>query len=259
MPAVIGVDGCKDGWIAARAPSDGAPAAEDIRISVYPTIIALLEDTGENAIIAIDMPMGLPERINGSGRGPEQAIRSLLGERQSSVFAIPGRAAVYAVDPQPSGMAALKQGHQKASAVARSLSEPPRGISFQTFNILPKIRELDQLLVSAPSWRERIFEVHPELAFWRMNDERSLATPKKIKGKINSQGIDERRALLMRHGLPLAIISAPPPRGASVDDQLDALACLVAARAIATGEGRPFPEPFTRDAKGIAIAIWSWL
>ena len=54
--------------------------------------------TQERDVIAVDMPIGLPERTEGSGRVPEQLIRPLLGARQSSVFAIPSRRAVEATD-----------------------------------------------------------------------------------------------------------------------------------------------------------------
>ena len=40
-------------------------------------------------VIAVDMPIGLPDRIDGPGRPAEQAVRPLLGQRQSSVFSIP--------------------------------------------------------------------------------------------------------------------------------------------------------------------------
>ncbi len=111
------------------------------------------------------MPIGLPERIIGPGRGPEQAIRPLLGERQSSVFSIPARAAVEAVDPWPSGMAALRTGHAEASRIARAFSDPPRGVSFQGFNLFPKIRALDRALRAREADRARIFETHPEAIF----------------------------------------------------------------------------------------------
>jgi len=52
-------------------------------------------------------------------------------------------------------------------------------------------------------------------------------------------------------------VSAAPPRGAKIDDLLDALAALVVARAIAQGRARSFPEPPERDAHGIPVAIWT--
>ena len=77
------------------------------------------------------MPIGLPERTGYGGREAENCVRPLLGARQSSVFSVPSRAAVYAQD------------YAQACAVALSTSDPPRKISKQLFNIAPKIREVD--------------------------------------------------------------------------------------------------------------------
>ncbi len=209
-------------------------------------------------IIAVDMPIGLPDRIVGSGRGPEQAIRPFLGERQSSVFAIPARDAVYAVTPQPVGMEALREGHQRASALAKELSEPPRGASFQAFNLFPKIREIDAALRANQSARRSVRESHPELAFCRLNGMTPLANPKKIKGKVNPDGVAERRSLLGAAGLPRTAVHAAPPKGAALDDWIDALAMLVTAREIARCGGKPYPDPPSTDRFGLPIAIWSW-
>jgi predicted RNase H-like nuclease len=248
---LIGVDGCKAGWVFASL--DGNKA----EMGVVAALEHLTTSNPAETIIAIDMPSGLPDRITGSGRGPEQALRAVLGERQSSVFAIPARDAIYAVTPQPVGMDALKAGHQQASAVAKSLSDPPRGVSFQAFNIFPKIREIDQFLIERQDWRERVFEVHPEGAFWQLNGQKALDTPKKIKSKPYAQGMTTRRDLLRRAGLPTALIDAERITGAGEDDQLDALACLAVAQRIARGEAEPFPDPFSRDSHGLRIAIWA--
>lgn len=191
------------------------------------------------------MPIGLPDRIAGSGRGPEQAVRALLGERQSSVFAIPSRSAVQATD------------YGEACRLALASSEPPRMVSKQGFHLFPRIREIDALLRAEPGWRERIFETHPELAF-RMMRGAPLLHPKKIRGVVNPAGMAERRALLLAAGLPEAIVAARPPKGAAADDALDALAALVVARHIAAGRGKPFPDPPGRDSHGLPIAIWSF-
>jgi predicted RNase H-like nuclease len=249
---VAGVDGCPGGWLAAFRRADGTGP-------VTARVAAAFADlAGDAATIAVDMPIGLPERVAGGGRGPEQAIRPLLGARQSSVFAIPARAAVYAVDPHPEGLAAQLAAHREASAVALALSVPPRKISIQGFHLFPKIRELDRWLRADPARADRVREVHPEAAFWRMNGERPLAAPKKARGRPHPEGLAERRALLLAEGLPPEAVGAPPPPGAGADDWLDALACLVAATRLAEGRGRPHPDPFPRDGFGLPVAIWTW-
>jgi predicted RNase H-like nuclease len=197
------------------------------------------------AVVAVDMPIGLPERSGLGGRAAENMVRPLLGARQSSVFSVPSRAAINARD------------YGDACRIAFETSDPPRKVSKQLFNIAPKIREVDEALRTLPSAPQRVFEVHPELAFWRLNGNHALAEPKKIKSCCYEPGLALRRGLLIGAGLPAATVNAPPPRGAGPDDLLDALACAAIARRIHAGLARPFPDPPPCDAHGLPMAIWA--
>jgi predicted RNase H-like nuclease len=240
---VAGVDGCRAGWIAVLMRVDDPQAH---RIATAPRLAAIVDAPEQPAVIAVDMPVGLPERTEGSGRLPEQLIRPLLGQRQSSVFAIPSRRAVEAQD------------YGEACAIAAATSDPSRKVSRQGFAIFPRIREIDALLRARPDLMARVFEVHPELAFWALNDRNALHEPKKAKGTPYGPGMALRRELLARSGLlPGSLIQAPPPRGAAQDDLLDALAGLTVALDIARGGGQPFPDPPGRDAHGLPVAIWT--
>jgi len=200
-------------------------------------------------VIAVDMPIGLPERTGAGGRAAENAVRPLLGGRQSSVFSVPSRAAVYAAD------------YRDACRIAQETSDPPRMVSKQLFNIAAKIREVDECLRASPSAARRVFEVHPEVAFWRLNGERPLDEPKKVKGRPYEPGLASRRRLLAAAGLADFAVHARPTQAAGLragpDDVLDALACAMTARRIHAGTARPFPDPPPCDAEGIAMAIWA--
>jgi predicted RNase H-like nuclease len=103
-----------------------------------------------------------------------------------------------------------------------------------------------------------VFEVHPEVAFWRLNGERALDEPKKVKGRPYPPGLALRRGLLIDAGLPADAVNADPPKGgAGPDDLLDALACAAIAWRIHAGVARPFPDPPERDAFGLPMAIWA--
>ena len=136
-------------------------------------------------------------------------------------------------------------------------SEPPRKVSKQLFNITPKIREVDAVLRAERTLAARVFEVHPELAFWRLNGGRPLGEPKKVKSRPYPPGLALRRRILRDARLPAELIEATPPKGAGVDDLLDALACAGVARRIHAGTARPFPDPAPRDAYGLPMAIWA--
>jgi predicted RNase H-like nuclease len=240
---VAGVDGCRAGWIAVLMRMDDPNTH---RIMTAPTLAAIADAPEQPAVIAVDMPIGLPERTEGSGRRPEQVIRPLLGQRQSSVFAIPSRRAVESED------------YGDACAIAAATSDPPRKVSRQGFAIFPKIREIDSLLRARPDLMTRVYEVHPELAFWALNGRNALDQPKKVKGTPYGPGMALRRELLQQSGLvPDSLIHALTPRGAAEDDLLDALAGLTVALDIARGGGQPFPDPPGRDAHGLPVAIWT--
>lgn len=240
---VAGVDGCPAGWMAVFLPAAGDGSAAVVRVA--PSFAAIVDAPEAPAVVAVDMPIGLPARTGRGGRGPENAVRPLLGGRQSSVFSVPSRAAVHAGD------------YAAACAAALATSDPPRKVSKQCFHLFPKIREIDALLRARRELTGRVFEVHPEVAFWRLNGERALDMPKKVRNRPHPPGLAARRALLVGGGLPAVLVEAPPPRGAGPDDFLDALANALAARRILAGTARPFPDPPGRDEEGLPLAIWA--
>ncbi|MEM8703318.1 MAG: DUF429 domain-containing protein [Pseudomonadota bacterium] len=237
---VAGVDGCKSGWAAVLRNLED-PAG--LRLALFPGFADLLAYDPYLSIIAIDMPIGLADRIGPDGRGPEKAARRHLGERQSSVFSVPARAAVYETD------------YRQACETAQRTSEPPRKVSKQCFYLFPKIREIDALMT--PELESRVFEVHPELAFWRLNGETAMSLPKKVKSRANPDGLDQRRDLLLSKGLPASFLDQTPPKGCGRDDLLDAAANSLIAERCLNGVAEPFPDPFARDARGLRMAIWA--
>ena len=127
---LAGVDGCAGGWIAAFVRPQGGEA----RVRIVPRFADVLAAPEQPAVIAVDMPIGLPERVGVGGRAAENCVRPLLGARQSSVFSVPSRAAIYAAD------------YGEACRIAQATSDPPRKVSKQLFNIAAKIREVDEAL-----------------------------------------------------------------------------------------------------------------
>ena len=240
-PWLAGVDGCPAGWIVAFVRPDGGAA----RLRIVPRFADVLAAPEAPAAIAVDMPVGLPERTGPGGRAAENAVRPLLGARQSSVFSVPSRAAIYAGS------------YREACRIALATSDPPRKVSKQLFNIAPRIREIDELLRAFPAASARVFEVHPELAFWRLNGGRTLAEPKKVKSRPYRPGLDLRRGLLVAAGFAGTAVNAAPPQGAGPDDLLDALACAAVARRLHRGEAKPFPDPPPRDKFDLPMAIWA--
>jgi threonine dehydratase len=130
-------------------------------------------------------------------------------------------------------------------------------VAKQGFQIFPKIVDIDCFLQRRRDLLHRVFEVHPEVAFWRMNDSKPLSEPKKIKGRLSPVGIELRARLLVGAGVPAGTIDMALPRPVARDDWIDALASLVVARRLARRDAISFPSPPETDRLGIPIAIWA--
>jgi len=248
---LAGIDGCNGGWVVAMADAQFA----NISLRQIKSFAELFADGEGPNIAAVDMPIGLPEQTGPKGRTPERLVRPLLGARQSSVFSIPSRCAVYAgADPNESDE---RKRFLRACELARATSAQGRAVAKQGFHIFRKIVDVDTFLQQRRDVRARAFEVHPEVAFWRMNGSTPVPEPKKIKGKLNQSGIELRTRLLVGAGVPANFIDIALPKPVGRDDWVDALAALVVARRLARGEAISFPSPPEIDRLGIPIAIWA--
>lgn len=232
-----GLDGCRGRWAAALLDLDD-PSRHATRLVGSPADI--LDGPEAPLAVGIDVPVGLPDRIVGR-RAADAAARRELAGRGASVFAVPPRGAVYA------------ESYEEAKRLSRASSDPPFAPSIQLWNIVPYIRQVDALLRSRPDLATRLHEVHPEIAFRRLNA--GAALPAK-KGAARAEGLARRRELLAAAGLPPALI-ADRAEGVGADDHLDALAALVVARAIVEGRAMPLPDPFEHDAHGLPVVIWA--
>lgn len=217
----VGVDGARRGWVAAAATTEGTCTAFFGDIG---ELAAWREEQpgGEEAPVAIDIPIGLPEEVE--LRECDVEARVLLGSRRSSVFSPPGRFLLEAVS---------------AERVFRRVQElvaerGGRGLSRQAAGLLPKIDEVDRFLRAESSRADHLFEVHPELSFREMN--RGALPPP----KGTAAGLTQRLALVGRHfaDAPLRIEWDEAARKAGLADLLDAYAALWTAMRRRRGRAR---------------------
>jgi predicted RNase H-like nuclease len=209
MDTVLGVDACRRGWIGVAWSEDGLTA------HFAPTIGELAELAGPVAVIAIDIPIGLP---TDGERQADVLARTLLGPRQSSVFMTPVRAAL------------SHDTHAAASTANRH--HTGKGMSIQAYCLLPKIAEVDRWLPTAPG---RVAEVHPEVSFAELSD--IPLAPKKTWA-----GANQRMALLTGEGFDLHNAFGDAGTRAGVDDLLDAAIAAWTARRVLDGAARRLPE-----------------
>lgn len=207
---VVGVDGCKKGWVAATLVD-----AKLVELRVFADFAALIAAAGDARAIAVDIPIGLPER---GRRAVDELARARLRPRQSTLFPMPAREVMAAPT------------YQAALTACAALGLP--GLSKQAYALREKIFE-----VEAHRGRVPIFEIHPELCFQRMNSGTTL-----LSRKSSWAGAQERLGMLAQRGLvPPASFSGADR--AAVDDVLDAIAAAWTADRIARGEAEVITDP----------------
>ena len=238
---VAGADACRAGWVVAAGVLAGG-GVDAIELRIVERLAAVFGDDPDPAVLAVDIPIGLPERAEPGGRAADRAARAILGPRRSSVFSAPVRAVLDAPD------------YPSANRASRASSEHAIGLIKQCWNIVPKIREADDLLRAGAGFRARVFEAHPEVCF------ASMAGAPMARPKSAGAGAAERVGALRAAGVPGAdaLAATVAGRGAKTDDALDALACLVTASRIARGVARRLPEGAAQtDGAGLPMAIWA--
>ncbi len=232
---VAGVDGCRGGWYAVLWDT------EENRFSgsVLPDFKSVLAFSEGAQMIAIDIPIGLLDHALPGGRVCDVYARKLLHpNRMSSVFSPPVRKTLDA------------ETYAEALALNRDSSHHDRGLSKQCFGILPKIRDVDQLMT--PELQRKVSEVHPELSFLALNENFPLR-----RAKRTPEGRAERLELLVRGGFAplLAQLLGTRVEGAAADDLLDACAACWSARRMAEGAAVRLPPEPHRDARGLCMQI----
>lgn len=229
---VAGVDGCKRGWVRASLCLD----TRSLRVEVIEDARALLSVDPAALLVAIDVPIGLPER---GSRTCDLEARRLLGQpRGSSVFPAPVRSAVRAPT--------------YAEACSRTGSQDGRRVSRQAFAIFAKIAEVDDWLLSSSDARAHVYEAHPEVSFC------GLAGRPVAESKRKRAGRDIRRGLLApwvgEEALARAYQAVRGP-GLPEDDFLDACAALWTAERIWKAVHRTLPEVPAADSVGLPMRI----
>ena len=222
LARIAGVDGCRRGWI---AMVKNGPSIEPRMCTSDEELVALFRDC---AVVGIDIPIGLAER---GPRSCDHHARRFLGRRSSSVFPAPLRS-----------LLGVRE-YADANRMSRDLQK--RGISKQGFAITRKVEQIDRILQRYRELRGRVYEVHPEVSFAMWNGGEALGASKHSK-----EGIAARRALVAAYFGEIPDV----PRGASMDDMLDAFAALWTAERIQSGRAQTLGDS-RADLTGLPMRI----
>lgn len=154
MTRVLGVDGCRGGWVGALVA--GARVTWHHFGSIAEALALPV------AVVGVDMPVGLP--ATGRRRCDLEA-KALLGRAHARVFLAPPRGVLDATT------------YDEAGRLHRALTGG-LGLSVQTWHLVPKIREVD-----AVAGDPRLVEVHPELSLAALGGDGPLPSKKTAAGR----------------------------------------------------------------------------
>ncbi len=230
-----GVDGCKVGWFSVVIDDNSA-----WETSISNDVSEVWKKQKQSRVILIDIPIGLNGKNH--SRLCDAEARKLLKGRTSSVFNAPCRKALKA------------KTHEEASGANKSITG--KGLSKQAFNIMKKIREVDDFIAKTDKARNKLRESHPELCFYHMAG-RVMECNKK-----STTGYEERIRVLSGYFPDAEKIvqdSMDQFRRNQVarDDIVDALAMAIMAFS-SKGELISLLNPVPKDEKGLPMTMWLW-
>ena len=129
-----------------------------------------------------------------------------------------------------------------------------REISRQAWAIVPKMREIDELLRANPALVGVVRECHPEVCFWALNGGQAMQHNKKA-----AEGRAERLRLLEAYFPDARVLLAQASsqylrRQVALDDIVDAMVVAVTTK-VGAGRYRTLPDPPEHDAHRWAMEI----
>ncbi|WP_224393006.1 DUF429 domain-containing protein [Pseudonocardia sp. ICBG1293] len=222
---ISGVDGVPGGWVVCVLHGSGR--TREVTWTVVPDAAAVLTATAGCDVVGVDIPLSVP---TGARRREAEIVASArLGRARSSLF--------------PTPPAAVLDAGSYADACTVAQGVTGKKISLQTWYIVPKIREFQQ--VRLPS---SVVEAHPELTF------RTMAPSCGFASKKTARGAGQRIAALAEWVSPTAALG-DLPAAARLDDVLDALACAWTAERVARGTAELLGPGTDGLGRSTAIAV----
>ncbi len=168
MRKFLGVDGYKGGWLAVILSSSSS------EVKLYKDVGSLWSENRDASLVLIDIPICLTNK--GIRQCDILARKMLAKNRKPSIFNPPAKKAYYAGS------------YREACAINKEVTG--KKISKQTWNLIPKIKEVNKLISKHPEAVKILKESHPEVCFM------ALSTKGIKYSKKNILGIKERLKVL---------------------------------------------------------------
>ncbi len=230
----VGVDGCRGGWFTVILKENSG-----YEVDLFENVKELYSSYSNASLILIDIPIGL-HKEGREERLCDKEARSILGKKRlSSVFPAPSQLSL-SIPPEVN--------YKEALEINKRLTG--KGFSKQTWYIIPKIREVNQLILEDMSARLRIKEIHPEICFWALANKNPMEHSKRTE-----EGFKERKQVLQSiFHLTNDIINDAESKykrnKVARDDILDALSAAVTAM---LGINGTIPKSPQFDSNGLPM------
>jgi predicted RNase H-like nuclease len=223
---VAGVVPCGRAWVLASAKLQGVTIApEEPRL--LSSIIDVLDERPGFSVVGLFAPVGLLDEPVVGGRTCDREARALVGRRRgAAIRSAPSRAVLQ--------NGATNGPHASADRLTRHYEAVAAEVA----------REI------GPYRQRTIFEVHPELSFYQLNEDRPLQYRKR-----SMHGQRERGELLQtKIGGVERILDARVP-GVRRSHLIDAAACMWTARRILGRAMTRVPIDPEWDSEGLRMEI----
>ena len=195
---------------------------------VFATFAEILDYRPTYDVIAIHCHLSFPEEDTPGGRTCDKLARQLLGWPRSGAIG------------SPPSRRYLRTGDLDARAA--------KGLNPFNARLMRRFAEVAEEM--QPYRQRQVFEVHPELSFYQLNDDRPMQ-----HSKYTDEGVAERRALVEARipGVDVVLEASLP--GISPRHLLDATADMVTARRIAARAVDRLPEDPEWDEQGVRMEL----
>jgi predicted RNase H-like nuclease len=225
---LAGVVPCPGGWLVASAKLVGVSVFAE-KPAVFVKLTEILDHIPEFSIVALAAPVGLPDAPVRGGRTCERQARRLLGwPRRGAIAAAPCRRVLGAKD--------YIEARERNGGHLDVLS----------WRLLPKVAEVANEV--QPYHQRTVYEAHPELSFYQLNDDQPLTYAKR-----SPPGQLERQVLIRARLQGADRLLGTLPRGTRQWHVTDAAAVMWTARRIAAKAVNRLPEDPEWNADGLRM------
>jgi predicted RNase H-like nuclease len=224
---IAGVEPCPGGWLVVGARLQGITAFPT-EPEVFPTFAEILDYRPSFDVIAIHCHLSFPEEDTAGGRTCDKLARQLLGWPRAGAI------------QSPPSRHYLRTGDLDARA--------RKGLNPISARMMRRYAEVAEEM--QPYRQRQVFEVHPELSFYQLNDDKPMRHSKNTEA-----GVAERRALVEARipGVE-TVLEAQLPK-VELRHLLDATADMVTARRIAARAVDRLPEDPEWDEQGVRMEL----